>query len=265
MRTRKTDTRSAEQTNPQLRARPTPKLSAVRIVPRRKKETPKEAQQLRISEAVDHLDQANAIFNYVLFALNSFGGVGDPAWNHRLAAVANMGRLLEGYAETDTENITRASREIALRRLPRLLCIALVSAIETCFQDLTEIQVRELHPSVSNAEIEDEIRIANSGGPIQYLPRLGKLLKRPSLAGPDWHWFLELVATRNVLVHASQPVADKRYVKNAGPLVRAKEGQPLKVDNTYLLEEYLQAKASLMDMLRVQDAGSHLSHPRSSL
>ncbi len=208
------------------------------------------AKQLRVSEAIDHLDQANAIFNYVLFALGDFKGIGDPKWDHRLAAAANVANLLRGYSGDESENIARASREIVTRRLPRLLCIALVSAIETCFQALTEMTVRELRPKAPDDEVMKEARKVNAGGPLQYLPRLAELLGLPTLVGPEWVWFPELVATRNVLVHASEPMADKTYVRSAGPSVRAKEGQPLKVDNTYLIENYVQAKGAFLALLR---------------
>jgi hypothetical protein len=91
---------------------------------------------LRISEAMDALDQANTIFNYVFFALSGFGGVGDPKWDYKFAAMINVSRLIEPIPDTTEDTIIAASREIALRRLPRLLCISLVSSVEICLEDI---------------------------------------------------------------------------------------------------------------------------------
>lgn len=86
---------------------------------------------LRISEAMDHLDQANTIFSFVFFALGEFSGTGDQKWDHKLTAMVNVSNIATEPWELDSEAISVASREIVLHRLPRLLVVALVSAIET--------------------------------------------------------------------------------------------------------------------------------------
>ena len=106
--------------------------------------TPTDEMVLRLSEAMDHLDQANTIFNYVLFALSEFEGVDDPKWDYRLKASVNVSGLLERLPESTRDVIREASHEIAFRRLPRLLTVALVSAVETCLEDVARIRLTEL-------------------------------------------------------------------------------------------------------------------------
>jgi hypothetical protein len=207
-------------------------------------------QAFRLSDAVSHVDQANTIFNYVLFALQAFLSTGDPTWDHRLAASANVSQLVHGDPTADSETIVLASREIAFRRLPRLLCAELVTAVETCFQDLCEIHVRAAQPNATDEEVSRAVNRMNAGGPIQYLPRLAQALGLPPLETVDWDWFKELVATRNVLVHLPEPIADARYVANAGPQARGVVGQSVDVDNGYLLRRYNEASGSLMALLR---------------
>ena len=144
-----------------------------------------ELRSLRISEALDHLDQAHTIFNFVLFSLGRFGGTGDPAWDHRLAAIVNVSNLLGSLPETDIETVVTASEEIVMRRLPRLLCIALVSAIETCLEEITELELRASSKDLPESQISKEVRKLNAGGPLQYLPKLSKTLNIPELAGSD--------------------------------------------------------------------------------
>ena len=50
---------------------------------------------LRISEAMDHLDRANAIFNYVLFSLSGFSSTDDPKWDYKFVAMANLSRIID--------------------------------------------------------------------------------------------------------------------------------------------------------------------------
>jgi hypothetical protein len=49
----------------------------------------REELQDRISLALDHLDQANTVFNFVPFSLSGFRGTGDPRWDHNLPVLVN--------------------------------------------------------------------------------------------------------------------------------------------------------------------------------
>ena len=205
---------------------------------------------LRISEGMDHLDQANTIFNYVFFALSGFEGFDDPKWDYRLEAMVNVSRLLENMPETRREIIGAASREIASKRLPRLLCIALVSAVETCLEDIARMSLRRIDPARREEELERQVRRLVGGGPSDYLPRLAERLDIPFFADEQWDAFVELVATRNVLVHRSEPVADERYVRNAGTRARASAGELLEVDNSYLTPCYALTKVLLLNLIQ---------------
>lgn len=206
---------------------------------------------LRISEAMDHLDQSNTIFNFVLFTLSGFEGFGDPKLDHQLEAMVNVSRLLERMPDTTREIIGTASREIALKRLPRLLCIALVSAVETCVEDVTRQQLRALDPQKSEEELERETRRLMRGGPMDYLPLLAERFTIPFFNDSQWDNFFELAATRNILVHRAEPIADERYVRNAGPAVRASVGEELDVDNSYLTTRYAVAKVLMLNLIQV--------------
>jgi hypothetical protein len=123
---------------------------------------------LRISEALDHLDRANTIFSFVFTTLSGFRGTGDFKLDHQLAAMANVANFLGYLPESDGETVSLASREIVWKWLPRLLCTALVSAIETCFEDLTESRLRAVQWDKSDEEIRKEAGKINSGGPSDY-------------------------------------------------------------------------------------------------
>lgn len=220
------------------------------IIPQNGRHNAMNDRDVRISEALDHLDQANTIYNFVFFTLSGFHGTGDPTWDHRLAASVNVSDLLGATPELDSDTIANASEAIIMNRLPRLLCVSLVSAIETCLQDITEIHVRQTNPNDTERDITRAVRRLNAGGPRQYLPKLAAKLDIPLLGTPDWDWFTELVATRNILVHAANPIADHRYVANAGPAARAAIGDSVDVDNSYLVERYSLAKVALLNILK---------------
>ncbi len=204
---------------------------------------------LRISQGLDTLDQANAIFNFVLFSLQSFISTGDRAWDHRLAASVNVSRLVDHYFDMDSDTIVAASREVALHRLPQLLCISLVSAMESCLKDMAELLVRTRDSAVSEQEMSKNPAKLMLGGPADYLARLADEFGIPSLIDGSWDDFHELVATRNVIVHSAKPVADDRYVRNAGNRARSKSGESLEVNNSYLVGQYVVAKGLLYSLL----------------
>jgi hypothetical protein len=210
--------------------------------------------RLRVSEGLDELDQANAVFNFVLFSLQHFVGTGDPAWDHRLAASVNVARLLDQLSETESDTILAASREVALHRLPRLLSIAMVSVVETCLKDLSEILIRLDAPPIMDDELATRVAKLHRGGPADYLPRLVTEFGLSSLAVKKWEDFQELAATRNILVHSSQPIADERYVRNAGPAGRAAVGGSLEVDNAYFVSRYIAAKGGFYSLLQELNA-----------
>lgn len=181
---------------------------------------------LRISEAMDHLDQANTIFNYVMFSISGVTGVGDPEWDYKFVAMTNVSRIIDVDPDDLTENVIHAaSREIALVRLPRLLCISLVSSLETCLEDISVSKLKSLIPKLTETQLIKEVRSLTRGGPLQYLPRLAQKLQIDYFSDSDWNEFIELVATRNVLVHQAHPSADEQYVRNAGPSARASIGK----------------------------------------
>jgi hypothetical protein len=213
---------------------------------------------LRISEALDHLDRANAIYSFIFTTLSGFKGTGDFRWDHQLAASVNVANFIGGLPESDEETISLASREIVKKWIPRLLCIALVSAIETCFKDITESLLRMQQQHKSDEEIRKEVGKINRGGPSDYLPRLARVLGLPILTEPAWDWFKELVATRNVLIHKAELTADKQYVDTAGPLARVGIGQPLAVDSGYMLGQHAEAKYALLTIISKLDGNEHL-------
>ncbi|MFC1462719.1 hypothetical protein ACFLQU_03850 [Verrucomicrobiota bacterium] len=148
------------------------------------------------------------------------------------------------------EAITKTSEEIVLRRLPALLVVSLVSAVETCLEDLVEINLRFTAPGLSQDEREKRAGKAVRGGPTKYLPKVAEELGI-SISPDKWTWFEELVATRNVLVHQTTPVADEAYVRQAGPEARARVGEPVAVDNSYLVMRYALAGVRLLELIHL--------------
>lgn len=219
--------------------------------------------QIRLSQALEQLDQVNTIFNYIFLVLSGFEGFGDGAWDHRLEALVNVSNLLGPIPDRDNEEgrvIARASQEIAVRRLPRLLCVALVSAIETALEDLAAIRLKEADPAACQESIESRAQKLMQGGPDKYLAKIAKAVDLPFLMHEAWDDFRELVATRNVLVHRSEPIADARYVRQAGPKARVSEGGALEVDNAYLTHAYVFMKVLVMDLLQVLLGRSPIHH-----
>ena len=88
---------------------------------------------------------------------------------------------------------------------------------------------------------------------------------RPSYpaARPSATWavtnFVELNATRNVLVHRAEPIADERYLRSAGPHARAKVGKRLDVDNKYLVPRHGLMSALMLNLIQVVQGKSKLT------
>ena len=166
--------------------------------------------------------------------------------------MVNVSNIATEPWELDSEAISVASREIVLHRLPRLLVVALVSAIETCFEDLVAINLAYAAPKTPEPDRLKRASKVMRGGPQDYLPEVERELG-VSMFQRQWEWLPELVATRNIIVHEAQPIADDRYVRNAGTAARAKEGEALVVDNSYLTCCYALAKAAMLYLIRIVD------------
>ena len=89
--------------------------------------------------------------------------------------------------------------------------------------------------------------------PADYLKSLAEL-GLTFVAGSDWQELREIVATRNVLVHRSQLVADEGYLYQAGNIARAPLGAPLIVDSSYFYESIIAIRAMLYEVLAQPDA-----------
>ena len=93
-------------------------------------------------------------------------------------------------------------------------------------------------PGAAREELSAEVDRIMRNRPAVYLADLADLLDMPFFLDADWLEFAELVATRNVLVHRTDPVADDMYARQAGTLARAAVGDALGVDDQYLLHAY---------------------------
>jgi len=131
-----------------------------------------------------------------------------------------------------------------------LLCIALVSVVETAIADLARIILGQLDSAADEDAIQKKARKLLEGGPSKYLPKLAETLNMPFLNHEAWGEFRELVATRNVLVHRSDSTADAGYVRQAGSNARVVEGGALDVDNAYLTQMYILMKIVMVDLLQ---------------
>lgn len=189
----------------------------------------------RIRSGIGAVDQAHAVWATVALVLRHFRGFSDADTYFALQAHVNRTGLVT-LTDPDTDSVGTAIREVVRRRLPSLLCVALVSAVEACLEDVGRLE--------SGGQ-----QFALRGGPREYLPRLGVLLGETSFGDRPWLEFQELVATRNVLVHRSTQAADDRYVRNSGVLARAAAGEALIVDSTYLECQYNSARVALQSLL----------------
>ena len=74
------------------------------------------------------------------------------------------------------------------------------------------------------------------------------------VAGSHWQELREIVATRNVLVHRNQLIADEGYIRQAGDLGRVPLEAPLVVDSSYFYESIIAIRSMLYDVLAQPDA-----------
>ncbi len=73
--------------------------------------------------------------------------------------------------------------------------------------------------------------------PSEFAEELNSLLSIKLLACPAFHKYIEIKATRDVLIH-NRGVTNDTYLRKAGSHARAKADSPLPVDITYFLESY---------------------------
>jgi hypothetical protein len=188
--------------------------------------------------------------------MSGFRGTGDPRWDHKLAALVNVSDIADPVeltgrgSELDDGIIAVAANEIVMRRLPRLLCVSLVSTVETALEDIAAVCIRRDHPGKSEEQIAKEAKNAIKGPATNYVPALATLTGLGMFDDPTWSSFFELVAARNVLVHETAPIADARYVFAVGSAARAAESQPLPIDNSYLSENYAVLKVLFLNLLQ---------------
>lgn len=211
--------------------------------------------QIRLSTAREQCDQMNTIFAYIRLILPSFPGFDDDDQNRRLRAMVNVANLLGPIPDTvfldQPKVIQAASEEIALRRLPRLLCITLVSVVETALKDFSIIVLRDLHANLRPHEERKRLSKIFYGGPEDYLPKLASEFQFPYFLDEDWDDFRELTATRNILVHKSDLIVHDRYLRQAGPKARAKIGEALEVDDAYFTASWCHTSACISNVLSI--------------
>lgn len=189
----------------------------------------------RANRAINQVEHVGTILEFTQSVFGHFQGFEeDDAYYHLQALVNRTGLVV--LNDSDTDSIGTAIRVIANRRLPEILCVPLVTALETCLQDIAEIEIRARH-SVSQEAAERKAYSLMRGGPRDYLGRLRDLLDLHFLCEDDWQSTRELVATRNVVVHSYPPRADARYVRQAGPFARFQVGEDVEVDAEYLVEQ----------------------------
>lgn len=189
----------------------------------------------RIRSGIGSVDQAHAVWATAALVLRHFRGFSDA--DSYLALREHVNRTgLVVLTDPDTDSVGTAIREVVERRLPALLCVALVSAVEACLEDVGRLE-------------SGGRQFALRGGPREYLPRLGVLLGYTRFEDKPWLEFQELVATRNVLVHRSRLAADDTYVRNSGILARAAAGEALVADATYLEWQFKSVRGALQSLL----------------
>ncbi|MFO0972894.1 MAG: hypothetical protein U1A27_05580 [Phycisphaerae bacterium] len=209
--------------------------------------------QTRLSIAREQCDQMNTIFAYIRLILPSFPGFDDDHQNRRLRAMVNVANLIGPIPDSiffdEPKVIQAASEEIALRRLPRLLCIALVSVVETALKDFSIIVLRDQHADWRPHQVRKRLNKLFYGGPEDYLPKLASEFQFAYFLDEDWDDIRELTATRNILVHKSDLIAHDRYVRQAGAKARAKLGEALEVDDAYFTASWCHSSACISNML----------------
>ncbi len=210
-----------------------------------------EATRIRASEALFAVNQANTIYGLVYVVLAEFPGFETDKWFFKLASQIQFSGLVESNADPGLM-IGAALREVAGHRLPRLLCVSMVSIVEACLEDIAAIELAA-HRGLSEEQANNEARRLMRGGPSDYLPKLADL-GLTFAAGSTWQELREIVATRNVLVHRSQLVADDAYQRQAADLARVPCGTPLVVDNDYFIQSMIAIRGMLYEVLGQPDA-----------
>lgn len=189
----------------------------------------------RVHRAVAQLERAQAILEFTHSVFGHFRGFeNDDAYYHLQALVNRTGLIV--LNDPDTDSIGTAIRAVANRWLPELLCVSLVTAFETCLQDLAQIEIR-VRNGVSKEMAGREAYSLMRGGPQNYLARLRVLLDLGFLGSDDWLSTRELVATRNIIVHSFPAKADTQYVRQAGRFARFLLGEKVEVDARYVVEQ----------------------------
>lgn len=189
----------------------------------------------RVNRAISQVERAQAVLEFTNSVFGHFRGFEDEDAYYHLQALVNRTGLI-ALNDSDTDSVGTAIRLIANRRLPELLCVSLVSAFETCLQDIAEVEIRARH-SVRQEAAERKAYNLMRGGPQNYLGRLRDLLDLRFLCEDDWQSTRELVATRNIVVHSYPLKADAGYVRQAGPFARFQVGENVEVDAKYLIEQ----------------------------
>lgn len=206
-----------------------------------------EQTRHRASEAIYAVDQANTIYGLVFVIFSEFGGFQNEKWYWKLQAQIRVSGLVDAL-DSDDDLLGTAFEEVSFRRLPRLLCISLVSSVEACLEDIAAIEIAARR-KLPREEAEKEADKLMRGGPQDYLPRLSAL-GLVFVGEPRWQELREIVATRNILVHRGELVADERYVRQAGDLARVTSGGVIEVDNSYLIQSYIAVRRMLSDFVR---------------
>jgi hypothetical protein len=197
------------------------------------------------------VNQANTIYGLVFIVLAEFPGFQSEKWFFKLAAQIRASDFVP-WNESDPALISAAFREVADNRLPRLLCISLVSVFEACLEDVTAIELAARR-SLAVEEAASQARKLMRKAVADYLVDLDQL-GLTFVTGTKWHALQEIVATRNVLVHRSQLVADATYVRQAGDGARAALGEPLEIGSSYFYGCIIAIRAMLYDILAQPDA-----------
>jgi hypothetical protein len=209
-----------------------------------------ERTRLRASEALFAVNQANTIYSLIFIILAEFPGFESEKWLFKLAGQIRASDFVPPNDAPDAM-LEAAFQEVASNRLPRLLCISIVSIIEAFLEDVAVVEIaarRGLPPEEATREANKLMR----GAPATYLANL-EGLGLAFVSGADWQELREIVATRNVLVHRGEFVADETYVKHAGDLARARAGEPLVVDSSYFIESVIAIRAMLYEVLAQPD------------
>jgi len=203
---------------------------------------------------MDQLDQANTIYSYVLLVFQAFQGFSGPEgakWRHRLETMASVSQLV-AWDSDGAPSFERIGEDITLRRLPRLLCIAVASTVEAALEDVAIVVLSDLLRESSPDEIERKAKNIMRSGVATYLRDLATQLQQPYFLNNGWLDFQELVATRNLLVHKPKLIADAHYLKQAGPRARAQVSEALSMDDAYMMSARAITLELLDGMLRLE-------------